>query len=244
MIKSFLIAIQFLTILPVKVEDPKEKDFGRSLFYFPLTGCLIGALLGGLAAGLHFLPPMVTAALLTAASVCLTGGIHLDGFADTCDGLYGGKNKERALEIMRDSRIGVMGAAGVVLLLILKFSVFAGFPSRELWKVLIISAAFSRWAQSFACAFFRYAREEGKALPFMRHARKTDIVSGLILVFAAAFFCGKFQGIWLVLFSFLPVFLFMKWVERRIGGMTGDTIGAVNEVAENVALVLGLSFLV
>ena len=242
--RGFLIALQFLTILPVKVQNPEEKDFGRSLLYFPLTGCLIGALLGGLAIVMRSLPPMVAAAILTAASVWLTGGIHLDGFADTCDGLYGGKNKNRALEIMRDSRIGVMGAAGVFLLLLLKFSVFACFPSRELWKILIVSAAFSRWAQSFACAFFKYAREEGKALHFIHHARKADIVLGLIFVSAVSFFFWRIRGVWLILLSFLPVFFFMKWVQRRIGGMTGDTIGAVNEVAENVALVLGLSLLI
>lgn len=241
--KPLLIAFQFLTIIPIKVQDPQEKDFGRSLFYFPLTGCLIGVLLGGFAAALYFLPPMTAAAILTAASVGLTGGIHLDGFADTWDGLYGGKNKDRSLEIMRDSRIGVMGAAGVFLLLLLKFSVFVSFPSHELWKILIVSAAFSRWAQSFACAFFKYARDEGKALHFIYHARRADIVLGLIFVSALSFYFWKFRGVLFIFISFLPVFFFMKWIERRIGGMTGDTIGAVNEVAENVALVLGWSLL-
>ena len=181
MIKPLLISLQFLTVIPVKVRNPQEKDFGRSLGYFPLTGCLIGALLGGLAAALHFLPSMVAAAILTATSVWLTGGIHLDGFADTCDGLYGKKNKDRSLEIMRDSRIGVMGAAGVFLLLLVKFSVFVSFPFHDLWKILIVSAAFPGGRSPLPALFLsmQEKKERLSTLCVMRERRILFSVSSL-----------------------------------------------------------------
>ena len=130
--KRFLIALQFLTILPLNIKGKiEEKDFGRSLIYYPIVGLLIGLFLAGIAYISAFLPPLVTSVLILVAWMVITGGIHLDGFADTCDGFYGNRPKEDILKIMRDSRIGTMGAAGVVMLLLIKFATLSSIRSED-----------------------------------------------------------------------------------------------------------------
>lgn len=239
--KRFLVALQFLTIFPVKIKSEiNGKDFGASLLYFPAVGLLIGLLLALAASSFHFLPALVKSAIILMISVFVTGGIHLDGFADTCDGFYGNKSVEKMLEIMRDSRTGAMGVIGIACLIILKFSVIASLRPELLWKILIAMSVFSRWAQSLACYAASYVRAEGKAKYFMEYSRRRDIIAGGIFILAVFVLLMPSKGIILFLLSLLPVSLFFYYIKRRIGGMTGDTIGAVNEIAEACVLLLGL----
>jgi len=235
--KRFLIALQFLTILPVKVKSKLEKnDFGASLLYFPLVGLLIGLILALSAFSLFSFPTLLKAAIILIISIIITGAIHLDGFADACDGFYGNNPKERILEIMRDSRIGTMGVVGIVSILLLKFSLIAGFSEGLLWKILLLMAVFSRWTQVMACFGSSYARQEGKAKYFIEYAASKEFFIGFL--FTLALFCVflKLKGIILFSASLLPVFLFMQYMKKRIGGMTGDTIGGLSEFAEVTVL--------
>ncbi|MHC4593839.1 MAG: adenosylcobinamide-GDP ribazoletransferase, partial [Planctomycetota bacterium] len=139
--KQFLIALQFLTILPINIRsEVNEKDFGNSLLYFPVVGILIGLVLCTAAFLFSVLPNLVVGVIILIISIVITGAIHLDGFADTCDGFYGSKPKDKILEIMRDSRVGTMGVVGVVCLLLLKFTLIVSIPREMLWKVLIMMA--------------------------------------------------------------------------------------------------------
>lgn len=242
--KRFLIALQFLTILPVTIKSEiKNEDFGKALLYFPLIGLLIGFLLSATALLFGFLPDLVKGVLILTASIVITGSIHLDGFADTCDGFYGSKPKEKILEIMRDSRIGVMGVVGVVILLLLKLSLIASIPQDVLWKSLIMMAVFSRWSQSFACYISSYAREKGKAEYFIEYASKKDCLIGCIFTVATFVLLAHLAGAIILILSLLPVLLFINYSKKKIGGMTGDTIGATNEVAEIAALFFTLIYL-
>lgn len=241
--KSFLTALQFLTILPVKITGLKEKDFGRSLAYFPAVGALIGLVLVVSLFVFSFLPHLAVAALIVVVSVFITGGIHLDGFADTCDGFYGSRPKEKVLEIMRDSRLGAMGAVGIACILILKFAFVASIPLDSLWKLLILASVFSRWSQVFACSTARYAREEGKAKHFIGSANKAGFIAASIFTAALFILLMKTGGIFLLAASSFTVFLFVNYVKERIGGMTGDTIGATNEIAEAAVFFFALVYL-
>lgn len=235
--KRFLIALQFLTVLPVRVKSPvEEKDFGASLLYFPLVGLLIGLVL--VISAIPLSPfPLLQAAIILISSIILSGGIHLDGFADTCDGFYGNNPREKILEIMRDSRIGTMGVLGVVSILFLKFSLIASFSEDILWKALILMAVFSRWAQVMACFGASYARESGKAKYFVENAAKKELFIGLLFTLVLFFMFLKIKGLILFFASVLPTFLFLQYIKKRIGGVTGDTIGALSEFAE-VSLLL------
>lgn len=252
--RQLLLALQFLTVLPVypvrsstssgiKITSGiKGKDFGKSLIYFPLIGLLIGVILSSAAYALNFLPNLVMSAVIVALWVGITGGIHLDGFADTCDGFYGQKSGEERLKIMRDSHIGVMGMAGIVCILLLKFTLIAGMPQNFLWKALIMASVFARWSQAFACRIADYARKDGKAKYFMKYAGKKEIFAGAIFTLALFLvLMGTKTGIILPL-SLVCVFLFVAYCRKKIGGMTGDTIGATNEIAE-VSVLLFCIFL-
>lgn len=237
MIKRFLIALQFLTILPVSIKSEiEDKDFGASLLYFPFVGLFIGFILAGSAFLFSSLPSLLKSALVLIFSIIITGGIHLDGFADTCDGFYGNKSKEKILEIMRDSHIGVMGAIGISCLLILKFSLIISLQNEILWKALIGMAEFSRWAQALACSTSSYARKEGEAKYFIEYARKSDIFIGALFSVVLFLLLMRLKGFILFFLSTIMVFLFLHYINKKIGGMTGDTIGATSEIAEVVVL--------
>jgi len=242
--KRFLIALQFLTILPFNIKGRIEgEDLGRSLAYFPIAGLLIGLFLASIAYISAFLPGLVRSILILAAWIVITGGMHLDGFADTCDGFYGNRPREDILKIMRDSRIGTMGAAGVTMLLLFKFATLSSIGSEDLWKVLIITAVSARWSQVFVCASSKYARDEGKAKCFIGHAKNSHMLIGALFTLLLDYLLMGIGGITLFAASLVVIFLFIRYSEKKIGGMTGDTIGAVNEIAEASALFLGLILL-
>jgi len=239
--KRFLVALQFLTILPFNIKGKVEdKDLGGSLIYFPIVGFLIGLFLVGIAYISGFLPSLVTSVLILAAWIAITGGIHLDGFADTCDGFYGNRSRKDILKIMRDSRIGTMGAAGVTMLLLFKFAALSSIRPEGLWKVLIVTAVSARWSQIFACSASGYARDEGKAKYFIQYAKRTDVFAGALFTLAINWFLMGAKGIILFALLAVVVFLFVQYVKRKIGGMTGDTIGATNEIAEAAMLLFSL----
>ena len=230
--KHLLIAFQFLTVLPLKIcIEIKGEDYGKSLVYFPIVGMTIGVALSAISLCCGFLPVPVLAATVLIFSAFLTGMLHLDGFADTCDGFYGSKPKEEILEIMRDPRIGVMGVVGITLLLLLKFSLIISIPKDVLWRSLITMCCLARWTQATGC-LLPYARNEGKAGLFIKYARKKDIIIGgvfTIIVFSALF---GLKGIIIFFSSLIPALIFICHAKSKIGGMTGDTIGAVSEITE------------
>jgi len=241
--KRFLIALQFLTIFPVSVKSGiKNEDFGASLLYFPLIGLLIGLLLTLIAFLFSFLPPLPKGALILAISIIITGGIHLDGFADTCDGFYGSRPKEKILEIMQDSRIGAMGVIGIVSLLLLKFTLIVSIQQNFLWKSLIMMATFSRWSQGLACSISNYARKEGKAKFFIEYAKQRNVIIGALFTLVLFLLMAKLEGMLVFFLGLLFVLLFIQYIKGKIGGMTGDTIGATSEIAEVLILFFALIY--
>lgn len=239
--KLFLVALQFLTILPVKIKAQiKESDFGRALVYFPIVGMLIGVLLVLVLFLFTSLPISVASVFILIVSIIVTGGIHLDGFADTCDGLYGFKTKDKALEIMRDSHLGAMGVIGIVMLLLLKFTLLMSIPQSTLWRSLILMAIFARWIQVLSCFLSNYARKEGKAKYFIEYAGKKEILISMLFTVAFFLLLMKVEGFILFLISLLTMLPFINYIKKKIGGMTGDTIGAASEIAEVLVLLFSL----
>ena len=239
--RGFLVALQFLTILPLEIKSElKEKDFGRALIYFPVIGALIGLVLALVLLAFDFLPNLAKIALVLTSSIIITGAMHLDGFADTCDGFFSGKSKEKILSIMHDPHIGTIGTIAVVSLLLLKFSLMASISKDILWKSLIMMAVFSRWIQVLACYLSKYAKEFGKARFFIEYASLKEVIIGGLITVTLLYVLENWKG----LFLFIPVlaaaFLLINYIKRRIGGMTGDTIGAVSEIIEVCVLLFSL----
>ena len=240
--KNFLIALQFLTIFPIKINgELKEEDFGKSLTYFPIVGAVIGLVLVLSVFILKFLPIHVESALILIISVFTCGGMHLDGFIDTCDGFYGNNPPKRILEIMKDSHVGAMGVIGVVCLLILKYSLFISLlPFEGFWKVIFLMAVFSKFMQVAACYKTNYPRKEGKAKYFVGKTTLKQLIFGLIFTAGLFTVLLKINGIIIFILSAVIMLFIINRFKKKIDGMTGDTVGAVSEISEVLVLYFSL----
>ena len=239
--KDFLQALSFLTILPVGVSiSPEGKDLARSMGFFPLVGLLIGLLLTlGYYLLSFFLPRSIVLWLTIGLLALLTRGLHLDGFADTVDGLASGGTKEKILGVMRDSRIGAFGVIGLILLIGAKYLALDQIPSTSFYYSLILMPVTARNSIVLVCYRSPYARSgEGLAKPFTENLGPREIALSSVSTFGIAFLFMGIKGILVFLgisiFSLAYRFFFIK----KLGGVTGDILGGANELAEVLCLIL------
>lgn len=266
--KAFADALQFLTRLPVparwtRPSSRPEADFGRSSAAFPAAGLVVGLLLaaGGWLFG-SFLPPWVAAVLLTALWIGLSGALHMDGLMDTADGLLSHRSRERMLEIMKDSRVGAMGVVAGALAVLLRAALLASLldPAAGGGSLAVLSlAAAPIWSRAFlatAIAGWPYARaDSGGGLGGLfraaraRHALAAAALAALLT--AAALACA---GVWppaeaaLALLAAAAIAygvgaLVAAAVSRKLGGLTGDVYGALNECIELALLLAAVAYL-
>jgi adenosylcobinamide-GDP ribazoletransferase len=240
-VKDFLQALSFLTILPVGASISAEgKDLARSMAFFPFVGLLIGLLLALAYYLFSFLLPRPMALWLTIGLLALlTRGLHLDGFADTVDGLASGGTKEKILEVMRDSRIGAFGVIGLILLIGAKYLALDQIPNASIYYSLILMAVIGRNSMVLVCYRSPYARsDEGLAKPFTENLSPREIALSLLFTFGIVLLLMGIKGILMFLgvciFSLAYRFFFIK----KLGGVTGDILGAANELAELLCLTL------
>lgn len=247
-VKDFIWSLSFLTVIPV---DPKGRiapsRMGVIMFWFPVVGLLIGLILVGVnRLATLALPLALTDALIVAFYVALTGALHADGFADTLDGVFGGNSPERRLEIMRDSRIGSYGAIGIGCLLGVKYAGVHVIPAGA-WltpdalnkpAALLLMPALGRWAQTLATGCCQYARGgPGTGSLFVNATKPWHALIAAVLPFGLTIGLFGHSGCVLLAITAAAALVWMFWVKSRIGGMTGDTIGSVGEVAEVAFLV-------
>ena len=236
--KTLAMALQFLTRFYVYRGEFDEAAYGRAPVFFPLVGLLMGAVWLLLYLGLRSLfPPAVTAALLVVGMVVMSGGLHLDGFMDTMDGVFSGRPGKQMLEIMRDSRVGAFGVLGLACLMLLKFSLLCSLPGDTLRRILPVIPALSRWGMVYAIVCFPYARPQGLGLLQKRYTGRKELALATLLAGAAASIGGP--GGWIMLSVSLLVTHWMALLlVRLLGGLTGDTYGAINETLEVLLLLL------
>ncbi len=240
---SFLAALQFLTSIPVPWQrEPAPRDLGRSVSYFPIIGLIIGLILAGLNWLFRLvLPQAVVNTLLLVAMVILTGAMHLDGFADTCDGIGGHHTVEERWAIMHDSRSGVFGIVGIVLLLLAKYIALSSIPSSLMMVSLIFMPVIGRWAMVYAIFTHPYARPSGLGKAFKQGTRWTGFAFATVITFAVAIaLIPLFQltGLAIIFVVWIVTVLLAVYLKQKFAGLTGDNYGAINEVAEVSALIL------
>jgi adenosylcobinamide-GDP ribazoletransferase len=240
---SFLAALQFLTSIPVPLKrELSPAQLGRATTYFPIVGLIIGVILAVLNWLLYYiLPPSVINALLIAVLVIITGALHLDGFADTCDGIAGHKTVEERWRVMHDSRTGAFGVVGVVLLLLTKYVSLNNVPPEWITAVLIFMPVVSRWAIVYAIFVYPYARPEGLGTVYKNATRWPQFTVATIITFAAAgalFPLFSYMGLILIFGIFVITTALAFYLKHKFAGLTGDTYGAINEIAEVTALLL------
>jgi adenosylcobinamide-GDP ribazoletransferase len=178
----------------------------------------------------------VRAALLVTGLIVLTGGIHLDGFMDSIDGLLSGRPRERKLEIMRDSRVGAFGVTGAVCLLLTKYTLILGLPGQSLTWVLITVPVLSRWSMVFAITAFPYARLEGLGKVYAVYAGRKELLIATLIAALVAGLTLNLLGAWLMFAGAAFTYLVCRRISRALGGLTGDIYGFINEMTEVVLL--------
>ncbi|MGI6284979.1 adenosylcobinamide-GDP ribazoletransferase [Neomoorella humiferrea] len=239
-LNAFLVALKFLTRIPIRGGENTVEAWQQSVAYFPLVGLVLGLILAVAWKALSLLvPSLPRAGLVLALAVFLSGGLHLDGFIDSMDGLFSGKDRERILTIMKDTHVGAHGVTAVVTLLVLKFSLLAALPSERLWlgdlglpPSLILMPVLGRWAMVVALTSFPYARKEGLGSLFQAgQGRYSLFFATLAAVLLAWFIMGPAGLIYLFLTALVSLG-WCSWLRRLLGGLTGDTYGALAEIVE------------
>jgi len=249
-IRLFFTALQFFTRLPIPRWVGFEPDWlHHASRYFPLVGLVVGAAAAAVYwAATLVLPQAVAVLLSTAASIYMTGAFHEDGFADACDGLGGGTTRERALEIMKDSRIGAYGAIGIGLLLAVKCAALAHLPPLAAVGALVVAHPLSRLMAASLIWRMEYARAEGKAKPLAQQMTGGEFAIAMLcclppLVFALAGPLPWHNLALGMLAMALTAFWFARKCARRLGGYTGDCLGAVQQLCEAVFYLCALAVL-
>ena len=238
MITSFLLALQFLTVIPLKLKDAGEQRMAGSMVYFPLVGLLLGLFLTGVNVLFSFLnfPSLALNIIIAVALIVITGGIHLDGFSDTADAFLSGKPKEQMLEIMRDSHAGVMGVLSLISVILLKVALLFSISLSLKPIALMLMCSLSRWSAPAAIFFFPYARQEGKAGVFIKGMNlRIFILSSVVAVVSAAV-VWQIKGLVILLIVTGLSYVMGKFSTKKIGGITGDTLGAGIEITEIIIL--------
>jgi adenosylcobinamide-GDP ribazoletransferase len=245
-LKELVAAIRFLTVFPVpgtaQLFDTDEEDehgFIIGSAYFPLVGLLLAALLWLLLLLTNaILPSLVLAALLVIVQTVLTGGLHLDGLMDSCDGLFGGSTPERRLEIMRDSRVGSFGVLSGVCVLLFRFAAFASMRVHLLALALFMVLPVARWAMILAVSLFPGARLSGLGSAFRRTVTGPRLLAAGITALVIVLIAGHLAGLLVLLVGTLVAVAAGTLIARQLGGLTGDSYGAIEEITEIVLLLL------
>jgi adenosylcobinamide-GDP ribazoletransferase len=238
--RSLQIAFGLLTTLPIRLPaDWKAGDSGRAAVWYPLVGLFIGALtwLAWTGATLVF-PALVAAVLALVVWVVLTGGLHLDGLADCCDGLLVSAPPARRLEIMKDPHVGAFGVIALVLVLLLKAAALMSLTTTSSLAILL-AASLARWC-ILPAGLLPPARPTGMGADFLSGFRRSSILRGALLPLAIALLLGV-HGVFAALAGAGAAALSLSFAKSRIGGITGDVFGMVVEAVEVVVL---LAFLV
>jgi len=258
-VSSLLAALQFLTRLPLPARMPDGPGvFRRSTVFFPLAGLAIGAVIAGVGALAELaFPYYASGAFALAAWVIVTGGLHLDGLMDTADGLFSNQPRERMLEIMKDSRSGAMGVIAAMLILLMKGALLAALfadAGRAHYTLLALIPVWSRAFVVLAIAGWPYARSVPGVGSLHRSAGVRHVIGACLLaaslsvplfVWAGGFGMTETVG-------FLALYAALAYgtgaglaaaVSRKLGGLTGDVYGAINEVLELVllAVIVGMT---
>lgn len=237
----FILIIQFLTRIPININiDFKEDDLPKGIIYFPIVGLIIG-IFDGL---IYFLASKVAGGLFPliasiAANIIITGGLHVDGLADTCDGIYSSRRKDRMLEIMRDSRVGTNGVIAIFLDLALRITLLANLNGSYILKTIVLSPVMGRTMLSLVAFKSNYARKDsGLGNLFVGKVTFYRIlISSIISFIIMTMFIG-FKSIIVIGAIIILSVLYKRYMHSKIGGMTGDTLGAGNEIAEIIFILI------
>ena len=242
--RDFITCLEFLTRVRFsKRTDWRDEDFSHSVPYFPLVGLVIGFLLAAVNYGLFYIetPLFLRVTLLLLAEIIITGGLMYDGFMDTADGVFSARSRERMLEIMKDSHVGSNAVLAIIILLLLKIAAYLELSGETLTWVLLTMSVATRTFMVVFIVNFPYARKEGIGHMFTKYAKPfyTYIAFAVCAGIIAA--CGL-QYLAVAGICFTVTLIIAQYLKTQLGGLTGDTYGALTECG-NVIYLLTAVFL-
>jgi adenosylcobinamide-GDP ribazoletransferase len=247
-VTGLVAALRYLTIVPVPAVLASRSashplaDLGRSAAWFPVVGLGLGLVLAGIHwSATRVFPPLLTGLLTIAAWKVLTGGLHLDGLADCLDGLAG-RDAEGRLAIMRDSRIGVFAAVGLVLVLLLDVAALTEMPEDRRWRVLVVAPAVARATPPILARLFPPARRDGQGAVFQAGVGRTAPLLGAALAALVSVAMLGWAGLAATASGVLAAVIVGAVLTGRLGGITGDVLGAAVEIAELGVLLAGAAW--
>lgn len=244
--QSFLTGLQFLSrIRIVRQNDWSNERFSRSVRYFPLVGASVGGVMAIVSYLLIFILPMVgitipevgLTAILLAVWLYLGGGLTCDGFMDTMDGVFSGRDREKMLVIMKDSRVGANGVVGFVMLALLKWAMLMSLPITYVPITFFIASVLGKTAMTLAIVRFPYARSDGIGKMFQLCADRETLITALICTAVCLLPFGV-SALICAVGAFGAALYLGQYVTRILGGLTGDVYGAIAETIELLVLVL------
>ncbi|VAX15996.1 Cobalamin synthase [hydrothermal vent metagenome] len=244
--KKFFSAVSFLTALPVPAKYESEPgDLSESVNYFMVVGGCIGVALIIIDwTLLSFTPVWVSATMLVIAMSAVSGALHMDGLADSADAFFSGAGKERALEIMKDSACGPMGALSILSVFTLKVASLASIPADVRWMALLAAPLAGRCAMVAALSAMPYVRNSnGLGTAFEPGQNPARAWWASLVLLGVSLLTFGFPGFWVALGAVSTAVLFMIYCDRKLGGMTGDTYGALCEICETATLVIASAML-
>lgn len=237
--RKFLVALSFFTRVPIKLKNVSEDEFYNAMILIPLVGVIIGFFLFAAYGLLTYINlPRLSAILLIILYIWITGGLHLDGLADTVDALFSARDRERMMEIMKDSRLGAFGAIGLLLLFMVLWTDYEALGTASA-TALIMMPVIGRYNALQSCCFSTYAEGGGglgKRIVELTKPHHIIIYGTLILAFG--FLLTGFAGLICIVITALLNFLLMSYLKHKFGGITGDTIGFTIELTQAIYLTL------
>lgn len=227
--------VQFFTRIPIRINiDAAEEDFSRGIAYIPFVGFIVGLFNYGVYYLAHsFIGTNIAPVFWLISNIFITGAIHLDGLADTCDGIFSARDKERMLEIMKDSRIGTNGVVAIVLDLILRFSLLSSLSYNLAAPAIILGPVAAKSLMLMLMGISKYARPNGgMGGLFYSHMSIKRLIAGIASGISIILLLGSMKAVMALIGSLIIIIAFRKIVVDKIDGMTGDTLGAAGELAE------------
>ena len=237
--KRFFAALTLLTIIPAPGYKPDEEDIAHAKAFFPLVGLVVGLIAYGIAKlMILFAPPAVIAGVMVILLAGASKAFHLDGLADTADGFFSSRSRERMMEIMHDSRIGSMGVFALIAVLGMKAAGLFSLELNDIPNAVLFTAIAGRCAMVLHVFSSKYAREEGLGKITFRHKSPFCLIWILLFMFGAGYFLFSVNGLIIAGAVSLFAVLWSFYTRKQINGATGDTIGACEEICEMLVPVI------
>lgn len=230
--RSLLLMIVFFTRIPIKYKyEYREQDMKRGIIYFPLIGLIIGASIWLPSLAKDFLDKPVIILVSWLVYLWITGGLHIDGLADTFDGIFSNREKDRVLEIMKDSRIGTFGVLGIIFVILsnLVFSFYIDY------RFLLLLPVVGRTSALISASISQYARnEDGMGTTFINNCKLKEVIIGIIFTLIISTLVFNYKVALVTLITYIVVLLQTSYIKNKINGATGDTLGFVIEISQTV----------